>query len=604
MTKLTIRFVLIMGILWIFPGHALAQVSRFEPEQPRWGQTLTIKYETSVEGARFTIDDDVYLTVRLSFPGGGETVSGKMTRAGNQFRYDLKLRDNLSAVAVHFITLNGGWDEQAYATSMVYRADGKPARGAYESKINSGRYQEFFSREVALYPDNFSAYRAKWSMALAVDGEKAVGAINAEIRQLSGRRVESAELLSSLSFGHISLGRERESRELIKRLFDKYPDSPYTSQAISDYEAEIAGRGLAANIPADVQKIKSAMLQDYPATEFARRQATQWARDERAPLGVIEKISQSWIAAEPENPQPYFTLALAYQNRYQNYTQAAPLIEKAITFLNEGRLRFYGDVNGRLGQQMLGAAYLVQADLAFRQGQYPQALKAIRTAEAFDQDPRFAAYLLEAKIWNAQGQHDRSEAAFIEAWARGSQEAEERLKARYKERLGNLQGFDEYLLAASRNGNPENGSGSSRKPSPEFKLSSLDGMTFDLNALQGKIVVLNLWFIACGPCRREIPKLNQIVKEFKNKNVVFIAPSFDQADTLRGFIKRTPFDYHIVADAEEFIIGKFNAKSFPTHIVIDQSGQIETMLVGDSERRPEEIRRVLLQLLNSQSSQN
>ena len=121
---------------------------------------------------------------------------------------------------------------------------------------------------------------------------------------------------------------------------------------------------------------------------------------------------------------------------------------------------------------------------------------------------------------------------------------------------------------------------------------------WDADQLLGKIVVINLWFIACGPCRKEIPKLNQMVAELKDREVVFLAPTPDQAESLREFLKTTDFDYQIVPQAEDVIAGTFQASLFPTHLVIDRQGLIVAHLVGASERRPEEVRRIVLQLLN------
>jgi hypothetical protein len=67
-------------------------------------------------------------------------------------------------------------------------------------------------------------------------------------------------------------------------------------------------------------------------------------------------------------------------------------------------------------------------------------------------------------------------------------------------------------------------------------------------------------------------------------------------------LKTTPFDYQVVPNAETIINGQFNASTFPTHIVIDQNGLIEATLVGAAERRPEEVRRLILRLLNAQTS--
>ena len=57
-----------------------------------------------------------------------------------------------------------------------------------------------------------------------------------------------------------------------------------------------------------------------------------------------------------------------------------------------------------------------------------------------------------------------------------------------------------------------------------FLTKDLNGKTIDLKNLAGKILVLNYWFIGCLPCRKEIPKLNKIVDEYRSDSgVVFIA---------------------------------------------------------------------------------
>jgi len=222
------------------------------------------------------------------------------------------------------------------------------------------------------------------------------------------------------------------------------------------------------------------------------------------------------------------------------------------------------------------------------------ALQATATAKYLSPENDFRAFLLEARILRAMNQEERAENVFVEAWRRGSREAEERLKAIYKEKRGTLQGFDEYLLGKSKAA--KNAIEGWKLPAPQFKVSSLDGKTFDLKSLRGKVVVLNMWFIGCGPCREEIPKLNDVVREFKNRGVVFLAPAPDLPDSLKSFLKTTPFEYSIIPQAER-ILDQFNIATFPSHIVIDRNGQVELTMVGAHEGTPEELRRVLLRML-------
>jgi thiol-disulfide isomerase/thioredoxin len=593
--RMLLKFAVIK-LLWLllFVICAQAQVSSFQPAQPRWGQTLTIVYDSAVASAKFSVADDVYVCAKLIYPDHAENLALRMAKVGKQHRAELRLKEGVAEISAHFISLTEGWDEWAYTILAVYRGDGQPARGALVSKISSGRYLEFFKQETALYPDNYSAYRMKWETAALIDAKKNAGEINSDIRLLS-RKPENAELLYALSFGYLLTGREADSRDTIRRLAANFAASPFAGMAVKDYEEQ------AANLPpgnglTEVARLKLEIVKANPASDFARSAMQALAADSRAPLELIERIAGSWQRAEPENPLPHFNLAAACLNRYQNYGQVRPSLERAIELLLAGKLRFHGDINGKQSGAMLPEAYRMSADLAFRRQQFDEALVAVETAKAFARENDFGPFLLQAKILQAIGKNTFAEAAFIEAWRRGSQEAEESLKVVYKGRRGSLAGFDEYLLAATKD---KKINGSWKQIAPQAKLIALDGKRYDLNALTGKIVVVNLWFIGCSPCRKEIPRVNELVKEFSGKPVVFLAPSFDSAETLREFLKTTPFGYQVVPNAEQIISGQFNASAFPTHIVIDQNGFVEATLIGASERRPEEVRRLILRLLNA-----
>ncbi len=576
-------------------GEAFAQVAKLEPERPQWGQTLTIVYDSAATGAKFSAADQVYFCAKQTFADHTENVSVRMANVGKQHRAELKVKDGVAEIGIHFITMSGGWDEWAYTTAVVYRSDGQLARGALLGKIASSRYLEFFKQEISLYPDSYSAYRMKWETAALIDSKKAVGEINADLKRLS-RMAESAELLYALSFGYVVTGRELESRDIIRRLAANYSASPFTGLAIKDYEEQIANFAVGTDGKNEVARLKLEVIRANPAGEFARASLQTLAADSRVPLDLIELISGNWQKAEPENPLPHFHLAAACLNQYQRYGQVRPSLERAIELLLAGKLRLHGDINGRQSEAMLPEAYRMSADLAFRQQQFGDALVAVETAKAFARENDFGVYLLAAKIQQAIGKNTFAEAAFIEAWRRGSQEAEERLKDLYKGRRGSLAGFDEYLLAATKD---KQSNGAWKQIAPLVKLTALDGRRYDLNALTGKVVVINLWFIGCSPCRQEIPRLNELVKEFSGQPVVFLAPSFDSAEALREFLKKVPFEYQVVPNAEQLINTQFNASSFPTHIVIDQNGLVEATLVGASERRPEEVRRLILRLLNA-----
>ena len=116
---------------------------------------------------------------------------------------------------------------------------------------------------------------------------------------------------------------------------------------------------------------------------------------------------------------------------------------------------------------------------------------------------------------------------------------------------------------------------------PAFKVSSIDGKTFDSEKLKGKVVVLNLWFINCPNCIGEIKLLNKIVDEYKDNEVVFIGLATDDKTKLEKFLAKNSFKYNIVQKSMQTILsfgepdknGEINI-AFPMHVVIDRDGKI------------------------------
>ncbi len=112
---------------------------------------------------------------------------------------------------------------------------------------------------------------------------------------------------------------------------------------------------------------------------------------------------------------------------------------------------------------------------------------------------------------------------------------------------------------------------------PNFSLTNIEGQAFDKENLQNKIVVFNFWFTNCGPCREEIPQLNELVSE--HPNVVFLAPTFDKKAKVQNFITKQSFDYHILADAKDFV-NQMGIIGYPTHMVMDKNGKVRSILTG------------------------
>ncbi len=115
-----------------------------------------------------------------------------------------------------------------------------------------------------------------------------------------------------------------------------------------------------------------------------------------------------------------------------------------------------------------------------------------------------------------------------------------------------------------------------------FSLKSVDGKTVNLSDFKGKIVIVDFWATWCPPCRKGIPDLIDIQKQYKDK-VAVIGISLDSDQTVGNigpFIKSYGINYPIVYGNQEVVTKYGNINSIPTTFIIDQKGNIVTSYIG------------------------
>ena len=69
------------------------------------------------------------------------------------------------------------------------------------------------------------------------------------------------------------------------------------------------------------------------------------------------------------------------------------------------------------------------------------------------------------------------------------------------------------------------------KMAPAFEVTALDGSKFNLDAMGGRVVLIDFWATWCGPCNEELPELKKIAKEFAGQPLVMISVSWTRMRT-------------------------------------------------------------------------
>ena len=115
----------------------------------------------------------------------------------------------------------------------------------------------------------------------------------------------------------------------------------------------------------------------------------------------------------------------------------------------------------------------------------------------------------------------------------------------------------------------------------DFKLKSLDGKEYSLQELRGKVVLLDFWATWCGPCRRDLPAIEKLYREFNAKGLVVLGLSTgEDAGTVSSFLEVNKLSYPILLAPNEGPAKTFSVNAFPTVVLIDREGQIAMYHVG------------------------
>ena len=116
-------------------------------------------------------------------------------------------------------------------------------------------------------------------------------------------------------------------------------------------------------------------------------------------------------------------------------------------------------------------------------------------------------------------------------------------------------------------------------PAPDFTIENEKGEKVNLTSFKGKIIYLDFWYEACGPCHALFKTIKPIKDHYKgNEDIVFLNVSIDKREIWFRAINRFKVDgYHAYTENKESdheIIKAYKVASYPTTCIIDKNGQI------------------------------
>ena len=123
--------------------------------------------------------------------------------------------------------------------------------------------------------------------------------------------------------------------------------------------------------------------------------------------------------------------------------------------------------------------------------------------------------------------------------------------------------------------------GASSALAPSFTLPSRSGDTVSLTQLKGKVVMLNFWASWCGPCRQEMPLLDQMHKRYSALGFTLVGVNVDaNSKDAEQWLSKTPVSFPVLFDRDSKVSAMYDVKAMPSTVFIDRKGNVRYLHKG------------------------
>ena len=123
--------------------------------------------------------------------------------------------------------------------------------------------------------------------------------------------------------------------------------------------------------------------------------------------------------------------------------------------------------------------------------------------------------------------------------------------------------------------------------SPRYDVTTLDGARLTTESLRGKVVLVNVWATWCGPCRAEMPLLEQMYERHRDAGLVILGLSVDRGpvEAVRRFVRARGVGYPIAVVGPDGDRPFGGVRGYPTSLLIDRGGVVRHEVLGPLARR-------------------
>ena len=116
----------------------------------------------------------------------------------------------------------------------------------------------------------------------------------------------------------------------------------------------------------------------------------------------------------------------------------------------------------------------------------------------------------------------------------------------------------------------------------ELKFKDFNFNDVDLTNKKGNIMILNFWATWCVPCKKEMPSLEELSKQYPEIIIYPINLEKPNKDKTRNFFESLNIkNLKIYFDPEFNLVKSFNMRGVPTSILINKEGKEFARIIGE-----------------------
>jgi thiol-disulfide isomerase/thioredoxin len=133
-----------------------------------------------------------------------------------------------------------------------------------------------------------------------------------------------------------------------------------------------------------------------------------------------------------------------------------------------------------------------------------------------------------------------------------------------------------------------------QKMAPPFTVTTLDGQTFSLDDMNGKVVLIDFWATWCGPCNEELPHMRALAKDLANEPFIMISISWDKNEQAwKDFIDKNKMTWLQYRDASGALSTTFDVHAIPHYFTIDSDGVLQAENIGSGSLFDGKLRKLI-----------